>query len=454
MNSLPISREDINYPFLKHFEHISKTLICFGILGVILYCPETQAQNTPSAIYERTHLSIVVIVSADKDAKPIAQGSGFVVSRNRIATNHHVIEEAAAVIIVFADGGTSAVEGIVADSPKKDLTILSVETGTRPALKFGDELSVRQGDPVYAIGAPRGLELSITNGIVSGFRHIEDEFMIQNTAPIAPGSSGGPLFDREGHVIGVTTSLLTDTPGIYFSIGAGDVRRLIRTPNIVIAPLPKPTDNENAMTAPATAPAPGSSAKVESSKGSLLVSSEPAGAIVFVNGIKQSGQTPLTLSLSPGQYNLALRLAGYVPYAASVHVEERPQQINVELNKDISGTYRGTVHNSTARVVATFGIFIRQDHKTIRGCMEVQRPLYGSGPLRGSIDEDAITFTISSTTYEIIFRGIRKSEKISGTYKVTRPYPQVGEFDLEKSTADAPSSTFDINNCPLDPPNG
>jgi hypothetical protein len=396
---------------------------------------------------------VVVIVSADKEAKPTGQGSGFIVAKNRVVTNHHVIEGAAAVVVAFADGGMSEVEGIVADSSAKDLTILSADTGTRPALKFGDELNVRQGDPVYAIGAPRGLELSITNGIVSGFRHIEEEFMIQNTAPIAPGSSGGPLFDSDGRVIGVTTSLLSDSPGIYFSIGAGDVRRLLRTPNIIIAPLPKPID-KNEDTTSTSAPSPPIS-KSKPAETPLFVSSEPVGATVFINGIKQSGQTPLTLSVAPGQYTLVLRLGGYIPYAGSVKVEEgAPNQVNAELSKDMSGTYRGTVHNSTARVGATFGIFIRQENGTIRGCMDVQRPLYGSGPLKGSVENNVVTFSTFAPTFQITFRGVRKGEKISGTYKVTWPFPQIGEFELEKSGDDAPPASFDTANCPVDPPSG
>jgi len=379
------------------------------------------------------------------------QGSGFIVSKNRVVTNHRVIDGAAAVIVVFADGGTSAIEGIAADSPARDITILSVDTGTRPALKFGDELSVRQGDPVYAVGAPRGLELSITKGIVSGFRHIDEEFMIQNTAPIAPGSSGGPLFDGEGRVIGVTTSLLTDSPGIYFSIGMGDVRRLLRTPNIVLAPLPTPLEkNESPTSVPV--PTTDSNAKTEfSPKSSVFIKTEPAGAAVFINGIKQTAQTPATIPLTPGQYNLVLRFPGSFAYAASVHVEEGPpKQVNAELHKDISGTYRGTVRNSTARISATFAIFIRHEGQTIRGCMDVQRPLYGSGSLRGSIENDLVTFTTSSSTFQITFRGIRIGEKITGKYKVTVPHPQVGEFDLEKSASDAPSASFDISNCPVD----
>ena len=102
--------------------------------------------------------------------------------------------------------------------PHQDLIILAVQTDNRSSLVFGDELSLQQGDSVYALGAPKGLELSFTNGIVSSFRKSNGQFLIQTTAPIAPGSSGGPLFDRSGHVVGVTTSMLSDAAGIYFCI--------------------------------------------------------------------------------------------------------------------------------------------------------------------------------------------------------------------------------------------
>src|SRR5262245_45689824 len=176
------------------------------------------------------HSSVVVLLVFDRNSKPFGQGSGFVVAKDRVVTNHHVIEKASDALIVFADGTSESVEGVVADSPAHDLTILAVKTGTRSPLRLGDELSMRQGDAVYALGAPRGLESSITNGIVSGFRDVDEQFLIQTTAPIAPGSSGGPLFDSSGRVIGVTTSFFGDSPGIYFSIGANDIKRLLRTP--------------------------------------------------------------------------------------------------------------------------------------------------------------------------------------------------------------------------------
>jgi S1-C subfamily serine protease len=227
---------------------LARRLIKLGRLSLLqlifipIFCSaQTKSASTAAEIYERTHSSIVIVLAADDDAKPIGQGSGFIISQDRIVTNHHVLEGASSVLVVFADGISLSADGIVADSSTRDLTILAVKTGTRPVLKLGDELSVHQGDQVYAIGAPRGLELSITNGIVSGFRQLDEQFLIQNTAPIAPGSSGGPLFDQDGQVVGVTSLLLTDSPGIYFSIASGDVGRLLRAPNPIIAPIAKPS---------------------------------------------------------------------------------------------------------------------------------------------------------------------------------------------------------------------
>lgn len=197
--------------------------------------PKATSDPPPSRIFNRARPAVVVIVAGD--ANSAALGSGFVVSRDRIATNHHVLEGMNQAYVVFSDGAVKQVSGVVADSIEQDLIILRAETGNRPSLPFGDELSLQQGDPVYALGAPKGLELTFTNGIVSSFRKSEAQFLIQTTAPIAPGSSGGPLFDRAGRVVGVTTSMLSDAPGIYFSVGIGDVKRLLRAPLGVALPL-------------------------------------------------------------------------------------------------------------------------------------------------------------------------------------------------------------------------
>jgi S1-C subfamily serine protease len=144
----------------------------------------------------------VIVASAQNEQ---ALGSGFIIGQNRIVTNHHVVQGMSEAFVFFSDGKVLPVSEVIYDSAEQDLIILGVETGRRRPVTLGDELSLRQGDSVYAIGAPKGLELSFTNGIVSAFRRADAQFLIQTTAPIAPGSSGGPLLDRAGRVVGVTT---------------------------------------------------------------------------------------------------------------------------------------------------------------------------------------------------------------------------------------------------------
>jgi S1-C subfamily serine protease len=186
---------------------------------------------TPSQIFTRARASVVVIVASDQNDHREALGSGFIVGRGKIVTNHHVVEGMNSAFVVFSDGAVKQVSKVVADSAEQDLIILAVGTDDRPSVALGDELSLHQGDSVFALGAPKGLELTFTNGIVSSFRKSNAQFLIQTTAPIAPGSSGGPLLDHAGRVVGVTTSMLSDAPGIYFSVGIGDVKRLLRTPS-------------------------------------------------------------------------------------------------------------------------------------------------------------------------------------------------------------------------------
>ncbi len=210
------------------------------VIGAIacgsVFCVSSLAQTptSPSTIFRKAQPSIVLIVGGDESGKPTVQGSGFIIGPDRVVTNHHVVAGTSTALAVFSDGGSSPITGVIADNAAKDLIILGAVTGQRPALAIGDELSLQQGDPVYAIGAPQGLELTLTNGIVSAFRNIGDQFLIQSTAAIGHGSSGGPLFDQAGRVIGITSAFLSDTPGIYFSVGAGELKRLLRSPQSIV----------------------------------------------------------------------------------------------------------------------------------------------------------------------------------------------------------------------------
>lgn len=196
-----------------------------------------QTTSSASSLFKDAKPSIVLILGSDSNGQTTVQGSGFIVAKDEIVTNHHVLVGIPSATAIFSDGATAELRDVVADSASSDLIVVTVNTDQRPALRIGDEMSLQQGDVVYAIGAPKGLELTLTNGIVSAFRNLDGRFLIQSTAAIGHGSSGGPLFDHDGRVVGITSSTLSDTPGIYFSVGAGDLKRLLRTPEAVLVPL-------------------------------------------------------------------------------------------------------------------------------------------------------------------------------------------------------------------------
>lgn len=222
-------RIDCNSKSLVRLEQpvCTASILSVLVFAISLYAAQNTPAPTPADIFRQTRSSVVLIVGSASGDK-VAQGSGFIVGKDRIVTNYHVIAGLSAAYVLFADSRTEPVAGVVAADSDQDTAVLDVQTGTRPPLALGDELNLREGESVLAIGAPRGLELSLTNGIISAFRNSEKKFLIQNTAPIAPGSSGGPLLDSRGRVVGLTTSLLADTPGVYFSIGIGAVKRLLK----------------------------------------------------------------------------------------------------------------------------------------------------------------------------------------------------------------------------------
>lgn len=150
-------------------------------------------------------------------------GSGFIISGDGvIVTNNHVVEGRTKLVVTLKDGREFEAR-VLGTDPKTDLAVLKIETAqTLPSVAWGDSDKARIGDPVFAVGAPFGLSGSVTSGIISARgREIGsgpyDDF-IQVDAPINKGNSGGPLFDRQGNVVGVNTAILSPSGG---SVGIG-----------------------------------------------------------------------------------------------------------------------------------------------------------------------------------------------------------------------------------------
>jgi putative serine protease PepD len=151
-----------------------------------------------------------------------AQGSGFVYdSSGHIVTNDHVVAGASKVSVAFADGSKYSAK-VVGTDPSTDLAVLKVDAPSSKLhpLTLGDSGSLAVGDGVVAIGAPFGLDETVTSGIVSALdRDISSQNnftisgAIQTDAAINHGNSGGPLLNMEGHVVGVTTQIESDSGG-------------------------------------------------------------------------------------------------------------------------------------------------------------------------------------------------------------------------------------------------
>jgi S1-C subfamily serine protease len=176
------------------------------------------AQSTTREIYDQNKSAVVLLLAYDSSGMPSCIGSGFYFETNKIATNFHVVEGASRIAFrVIGSEDMHEVKRVASVSKALDLAILEVEQEHRP-VKIASIEKVGVGDKVVAIGNPRGLEGSVSEGIVSAIRGSEDVKILQITAPISPGSSGGPLFSQMGEVIGVTTATLTDSQSLNFAV--------------------------------------------------------------------------------------------------------------------------------------------------------------------------------------------------------------------------------------------
>jgi putative serine protease PepD len=176
--------------------------------AIIAPKPEVEVPRVPTAPLSR---SIEEIVTMAEPAVALVEaaagrGTGFFIGPDSLLTNVHVIEGSSFVKVKLTDG--TVLGGRVDRTlPNVDLALLKTDRPhpQRYALQLGSIDNVRQGQEVVAIGAPLGLQSTVTRGIVSAIRNMGGVILIQTDAAINPGNSGGPLIDRSGRVIGVNT---------------------------------------------------------------------------------------------------------------------------------------------------------------------------------------------------------------------------------------------------------
>lgn len=170
---------------------------------------------SPSQVFEEAKDSVVVVKAFDFVGKQTSQGSGVLLSGGKVATNCHVTKDG----LSFQVGRNTlfVAAKVYAGDSDKDICLLEAKgIGGKPA-KLGKSTSLKVGEPVYAIGAPRGLELSLSDGIVSQLRGGSPP-LIQTTAAISPGSSGGGLFNSEARLVGFTTLYIDGGQSLNFAM--------------------------------------------------------------------------------------------------------------------------------------------------------------------------------------------------------------------------------------------
>ena len=210
-------------------EHKRKSLLPFMALGLLLLCgiPVASAQ-TPQQIAKKAFNSTVLLVMEGANGKLLGLGSGFFVRNGQVATNLHVVEGAARGYAKLVGQKTKYdVEGLTAIDAKRDLVILKVSTLGVPVLSLGDSDALQVGEPVYAVGNPQGLEGTFSQGIISSIRRVGTDRLLQLTAPVSPGSSGGPVLNGAGKVIGVSVATFRGGQNLNFAIPSNYLKALV-----------------------------------------------------------------------------------------------------------------------------------------------------------------------------------------------------------------------------------
>jgi S1-C subfamily serine protease/Flp pilus assembly protein TadD len=221
----------------------------------------TKKSLSPEELYALVSPGVVTLTLKNENGKRIGSGSGFLVPDELVhdpnsklskaiaevyatkgepqqlaylLTNYHVIEGSVDVEITFSDGSKGESVEVVTEDEKADLALLSIVVHSVDPLcrlPLTDRMP-RVGTPVCAIGSPRGLANSLSTGIISAIRDDESgASFLQTTAPISPGSSGGPLLSSDGTVLGITTAFLRNGQNLNFAIPISEIREFLDKPS-------------------------------------------------------------------------------------------------------------------------------------------------------------------------------------------------------------------------------
>ena len=204
---------------MKHKNKLMWAQLLITLVVLLFRTVSTTPAQTVPEIAEKALAATVYLEMQDSNGLPLGFGSGFFLKSNLIATNYHVIAGAASGTAKLVGKSTTyKIEGFTATNKYNDLVLLKVSASDIKPLPLGNSDAIKIGETVYVAGNPKGLEGTFSDGIISSRHGGHAKGRLQMTAPISPGSSGGPVLNRVGKVIGVSSMILKGGQNLNFAI--------------------------------------------------------------------------------------------------------------------------------------------------------------------------------------------------------------------------------------------
>ncbi len=216
---------------------VSQIAVACCLSAILFALPQTKEQEQPGTlageIYKKASPAVVLIESLNEKHEVAAAGSGFLVSSDgKILTNYHVIAHTKEVTVRLANKDAYDAVDVLDIDKRKDIALIKIKAVDLPFLTVGKSSTVDIGDQVFSLSTPLGVfQNTLSEGIVSGIRAGDGYRYFQVTAPISHGSSGSPIFNSKGEVIGIAAITISEGQNLNFAIPIDYAKGMLASPS-------------------------------------------------------------------------------------------------------------------------------------------------------------------------------------------------------------------------------